>query len=77
MDGKYHEVRKLVGKIATYLNRLKGNPDLFRRAKELVNRYSPKHNPNAIKEGRLNGDLEEAMKILETIQELGLDRYGY
>jgi HEPN domain-containing protein len=77
MDGKYHEVKNLVGKIATYLNRLKGNPDLFRRANELVKRYSPKHNPNAIKEGRLNGDFKEAMEIWKLFKNWGLDEYGH
>ncbi|MEM5772613.1 MAG: hypothetical protein QXL86_00055 [Candidatus Aenigmatarchaeota archaeon] len=79
-DGKIHEIRKIVGKIADYIEVLKKYPDkeLCREALELINRYCPrKHNPNGIKEKRIEGDIERAQRILGIIENLGLEEYGY
>ncbi|MFH8108545.1 MAG: hypothetical protein QXY24_02255 [Candidatus Aenigmatarchaeota archaeon] len=80
VDGKIYEIRKIVAEIADNIKVLKKYPnkELVRQALELINRYCPqKHNPNGIKEGRIEGDMKRAREILEKIKGLGLEDYGY
>jgi hypothetical protein len=68
MNGKYHEIRRELKKVADRLEYLERFPELYKKALELIDKYSPNHNPHRIDERELKNDLRKTLDILENIQ---------